>query len=118
LILLVARDGDQVRQQVIATLGRFEELQASGQLDAADRASIVAALERQLAKGAKALVGNTGYRLTSRRSAMITSRSIPTRSRRTTSSKGKIVRQNRHFQRFSVVNCACQCGTQCLSFER
>ena len=25
------RDGDQVRQQVIATLGRFEELQASGQ---------------------------------------------------------------------------------------
>jgi Transposase DDE domain len=30
--------------------------------DAADRASIVAALERQLAKGAKALVGNTGFR--------------------------------------------------------
>jgi hypothetical protein len=30
--------------------------------DAADRASIVAALERQLAKGDKALVGNTGYR--------------------------------------------------------
>src|SRR5262249_15789867 len=29
--------------------------------DAADRASIVAALERQLAKGDKALVGNTGY---------------------------------------------------------
>ena len=29
---------------------------------AADRASIVAALERQLAKGDKALVGNTGYR--------------------------------------------------------
>ena len=27
------RDGDQVRQQVIATLGRFDELQASGQLD-------------------------------------------------------------------------------------
>ena len=26
------RDGHQVRQQVIATLGRFEELQASGQL--------------------------------------------------------------------------------------
>src|SRR5262249_40081547 len=26
------RDGDQVRQQVIATLGRFDELQASGQL--------------------------------------------------------------------------------------
>ena len=30
--------------------------------DAADRAAIVAALERQLAKGDKALVGNTGYR--------------------------------------------------------
>jgi hypothetical protein len=29
--------------------------------DAADRASIVAALERQLAKGDKALVGNAGY---------------------------------------------------------
>ena len=27
------RDGDQVRQQVIATLGRFEELRASGQLE-------------------------------------------------------------------------------------
>jgi hypothetical protein len=27
------REGDQVRQQVIATLGRFEELQASGQLE-------------------------------------------------------------------------------------
>jgi len=27
------RDGDQVRQQVIATLGRFEALQASGQLE-------------------------------------------------------------------------------------
>src|SRR5271166_6564163 len=28
-----SRDGDQVRQQVIATLGRFDELQASGQPD-------------------------------------------------------------------------------------
>src|SRR5271165_938143 len=27
------RDGDQVRQQVIATLGRFEDLQASDQLE-------------------------------------------------------------------------------------
>src|SRR6185437_10071053 len=27
------RDGNQVRQQVIATLGRFDELQASGQLE-------------------------------------------------------------------------------------
>jgi hypothetical protein len=32
------------------------------QKDAADRASIVAALQRQLAKGNKALIGNTGYR--------------------------------------------------------
>src|SRR5947208_3884919 len=30
--------------------------------DAADRAAILVALERQLAKGGKALVGNTGYR--------------------------------------------------------
>ena len=30
--------------------------------DAADRAAIVAALERQLAKGDKALVSNTGFR--------------------------------------------------------
>jgi hypothetical protein len=27
------REGNQVRQQVIATLGRFEELQVSGQLE-------------------------------------------------------------------------------------
>ena len=27
------REGDQVRQQVIATLGRVDELQASGQLE-------------------------------------------------------------------------------------
>src|SRR5207247_10667326 len=27
------REGDQVRQQVIATLGRYEDLQASGQLE-------------------------------------------------------------------------------------
>ena len=32
------------------------------QKDAADRVSILAALERQLAKGDKALIGNTGYR--------------------------------------------------------
>jgi len=30
--------------------------------DAADRAAILAALQRQLTKGDKALVGNTGYR--------------------------------------------------------
>ena len=27
------RDGNRVRQQVIATLGRYDELQASGQLE-------------------------------------------------------------------------------------
>ena len=27
------REGDRVRQQVIATLGRFEDLRASGQLE-------------------------------------------------------------------------------------
>src|SRR5437588_4429327 len=32
-IVASRRDGDQVRQQVIATLGRYEELQASGQLE-------------------------------------------------------------------------------------
>jgi transposase len=36
--------------------------QQEAEKDAADRASIVAALERQLAKGDKALVGNTGFR--------------------------------------------------------
>jgi hypothetical protein len=35
---------------------------AEAEKDAADRASIVTALERQLAKGDKALVGNTGFR--------------------------------------------------------
>jgi hypothetical protein len=35
---------------------------AEAEKDAADRALIVAALERQLAKGDKALVGNTGFR--------------------------------------------------------
>jgi hypothetical protein len=36
--------------------------QQEAEKDAADRAAIVAALERQLAKGDKALVGNTGFR--------------------------------------------------------
>lgn len=35
---------------------------AEAEKDAADRVSILAALERQLARGDKALVGNTGYR--------------------------------------------------------
>ncbi len=32
-IVEIRREGNQVRQQVIATLGRFEDLQASGQLE-------------------------------------------------------------------------------------
>ena len=58
------RDGDQVRQQVIATLGRYEELQASGQL------------ERLLRSGARfsakamvlaAVADHTGVKIASRR---------------------------------------------------
>src|SRR5580692_7183912 len=47
------RSGDQVRQQVIATLGRFEDLQASGQLE-----RLLRSLQRQLARGDNALVRN------------------------------------------------------------
>ena len=52
--------------------------------DAADRAAIVAALvERQLAKGDKAPVGNTGFLdVTGSPPSVSTSQSIPTRSRR------------------------------------
>jgi len=32
--------------------------------------------------------------------------------------KGKIVRQNRYFQRFSATSFTCQGGVGCLSFER
>jgi hypothetical protein len=32
-IVASRREGEQVRQQVIATLGRFDELQKSGQLE-------------------------------------------------------------------------------------
>ena len=54
--------------------------------DAADRASIVAALERQLAKGDKALSAMPASAVTSRRSARSTLRSIPTGSKRRGSS--------------------------------
>ena len=54
--------------------------------DAADRASIVAALERQLAQGDKALSATPAFGAISRRSATSTLRSIPTRSRRRRSS--------------------------------
>jgi hypothetical protein len=45
-----------------STGGSHRRNHQGAEKDAADRASIVAALERQLAKGDKALVGNTGYR--------------------------------------------------------
>ena len=54
--------------------------------DAADRAAILAALERQLKKGDKALVGNTGYRRFLHRSATIVSPSIMPRPNRMRSS--------------------------------
>ena len=63
-----------------ATIRKWEK-------DAADRASIVAALERQLAKGDKALVGNApASAATSKRSATSASPSTRTRSRRRRSS--------------------------------
>ena len=40
------RDGGQVRQQVIATLGRIDELQASGQLERAAALPAAASLPR------------------------------------------------------------------------
>src|ERR1700758_2940871 len=46
------RDGDQVRQQVIATLGRFEELQASGQLERLGRSGARFAGKAMVVSGA------------------------------------------------------------------
>ena len=43
-IVASRRIGDQVRQQVIATLGRYEDLQASGQLE---RLTVRGAVRRQ-----------------------------------------------------------------------
>jgi hypothetical protein len=54
--------------------------------DAADRASIVAALERQLTKDDKALVSNTGFRRYLKTISESTLRSTPTRSSRRRSS--------------------------------
>ena len=51
------REGDQVRQQVIATLGRYEELQASGQLERLLRSG-----SRFAAKAMGALGGRRRYR--------------------------------------------------------
>jgi hypothetical protein len=45
------REGDQVRQQVIATLGRFEDLQASGQLERLVRSGARFAAKAMIANG-------------------------------------------------------------------
>jgi transposase len=61
-----ARQADRLRRQTVMLAGRRYIVcrnHQEAEKDAVDRASIVAALERQLAKGDKALVGNTGYRL-------------------------------------------------------
>src|SRR5215472_15195037 len=56
------RDGDQVRQQVIATLGRFDELQASGQLERLVRsgARFAAALATELVRRQVAVIATSG----------------------------------------------------------
>jgi len=65
--LMIDKSGKQVDYEAKAVIlaGRRYIVcrnHQEAQKDAADRASIVAALQRQLAKGDKALVGNTGYR--------------------------------------------------------
>ena len=65
--LMMSKHGKQVDYEAKAVLlaGRRYIVcrnRQEAEKDAADRAAIVAALERQLAKGDKALVGNTGFR--------------------------------------------------------
>src|SRR6516165_1899423 len=65
--LMVSKRGKQVDYEAKTVLlaGRRYIVcrnRQEAEKDAADRAAIVAALERQLAKGDKALVGNTGFR--------------------------------------------------------
>jgi len=67
LPLMMSKRGKQVDYEAKAVLlaGRRYIVcrnHQEAEKDAADRAAIVAALERQLAKGDKALVGNTGFR--------------------------------------------------------
>src|SRR6516165_8122165 len=60
-----ARQGNRYEAKTVMPAGRRYIVcrnRQEAKKDAADRASIVAALERQLAKGDKALVGNTGFR--------------------------------------------------------
>jgi transposase len=65
--LMISKRGKQIDYQAKAVMlaGRRYIVcrnHQEAEKDAADRASIVAALERQLTKGDKALVSNTGYR--------------------------------------------------------
>jgi hypothetical protein len=64
----VAADDEQARRKeidyeakTVMLAGRRYTICRNRQEDAADRASIVTALERQLAKGDKAVIGNTGF---------------------------------------------------------
>jgi len=65
--LVISKRGKQIdyEAKAVALAGRRYIVcrnHQEAEKDAADRASILAALERQLKKGDKALVGNTGYR--------------------------------------------------------
>jgi hypothetical protein len=65
--LMVSKRGKQVDYEAksVELAGRRYIVcrnQQEAQKDAADRTAIVAALQRQLARGDKALIGNTGYR--------------------------------------------------------
>jgi hypothetical protein len=65
--LVISKRGKQIdyEAKTVALAGRRYIVcrnHQEAEKDAADRASILAALERQLKKGDKALVGNTGYR--------------------------------------------------------
>src|SRR5262245_43875483 len=65
--LMVSKKGKQVdyEAKAVTLAGRRYIVcrnHQEAQKDAADRASIVSALQRQLARGDKALIGNTGYR--------------------------------------------------------
>jgi len=65
--LMVSKRGKQVdyEAKIVLLAGRRYIVcrnRQEAEKDAADRAAILAALERQLAKGDKALVSNTGFR--------------------------------------------------------
>ena len=56
------KQADLEAKTVMLAGRRYIVCHQEAEKDAADRAAILAALERQLAKGEKALVGNTGFR--------------------------------------------------------